>query len=1210
MSECAAALAAGRHRVGRWRGLAKAGPLACGQTIAREKCVSFHEVARASRSRPPDRQPAEPGSPRVNQPSPNFAFLAHHDARLSALGSQAEGYFATDPNVTLFKLRQLCEILAKRAAANVGLLSDARCELRFVIDALFERGVIGATQRTLFHQLRRVGNSAVHEVAGTSSEALHHLKIAHQLGVWFQRSFGNDRKFDPGPFVPPTPPRDASSALAKELEQLRAHLAAHEAEAERAREQVEALRRAAEEELTRRLGAEARAQKAAEEQAIWEELAAQQAATTEAKTREIAALAQRLATELPNVQRAAAEVPVARLSELVLRAKEASEAIVLDEAATRRIVDAQLREAGWEADSEVIRYTHGSRPTKGRSLAIAEWPTRHGPADYALCVGLVVVGMVEAKKKHRDVSQVIPQAKRYSAGYTKKGDELVPDGSPWGECAIPFVFATNGRAFLRQYLDKSGVHFLDARKSTNHPRALEAWYSPEGLLALLEQDAGKADASLRAEAIPFIDRDYQIAAIRAAESAIADGRRELLLAMATGTGKTLTCAGLCYRLLKTNRFRRVLFLVDRSALGEQTLEALRGMRPESLQPFTDIFGVKALDDVTPDKETRLHIATVQAMVRRVIGPHEDDAAVPTVDTYDCIVVDECHRGYLLDRDLSDREMLFRDEDDYISKYRRVLDHFDAVKIGLTATPALHTTEIFGAPVFQYSYREAVVDGWLVDHEPPLRIVTSLSKDGIHYDAHEEVTVLDRSTQEVSKAALPDAVSFEVDDFHRTVITESWNRVVLHEVFRHVDPEQGEKTLIFCVNDEHADLVVRLAKEVLTELYGGVDDDAVLKITGTTDKPLEAIRRYRSDTHPSVAVTVDLLTTGVDIPKICNLVFLRRVRSRILYEQMLGRATRLSKDIGKERFRIFDAVGLYDALKDVTDMKPVVVDPKVTFEQLVHEIVHADGDSDRDVALAELLAKLHRKKRAFEGDGGEAFEAAVGMGLHEVLALLKRGEPAEVTGFLSGHPSFAPLLDRVGSGYGRKVVVSDRHDVLEETTRGYGRHGSRPPEDSLEAFRSFVATKMNEVPALLAVTQRPRDLKREDLRKLKLLLDEHGFGEAAVQTAFREQRNEDVAATIVGYIRRLALGSPLVPYAERVDRAVARMRAAHKFTEPQIGWLKKIAAQAKVELVVDREALDREAFKRHGGFARADLVFEGRLEALLGELLDEVWNDAG
>ncbi len=1137
------------------------------------------------------------------KPSPNFAYLAYHDARLVALATQAEEHFGNDPTVTLFKLRQFGEVLAQRAAAKVGLFIGQEEGQQQLIDRLWDHSVIGATQRALFHDLRRVGNVAVHEGKGDHREALHQLRMARELAVWFQRSFGNNKKFDPGPFIPPADPKTEEAGLGDELQRLRDDVAARKKELEAAARAIEQARKDAEKEAAERLTAQERAAKAKEDAAIWEALASEQVGALEAQNKKLLA-------ELAALQAAAQAMPPKQLELAIEKASEASAAIDIDEAATRKLIDRQLRDAGWEVDSHLMTYERGVRPTKGRSLAIAEWPTmldgHEGWADYVLFAGLQVVGVVEAKRKHKDVMGVIAQARRYSTGYVVHGSESLCEGSPWGALKVPFLFATNGRPFLRQLQQKSGIWFLDARRAENHPVALEGWYTPAGLLDLLRQNVDEAHAKLKVEPMPYIERAYQQNAIRAVENGLEAGKRELLVAMATGTGKTRTCIGLCYRLLKTKRFRRVLFLVDRNALGKQTADAFKDLRLENLQTFTDIFDVKELGDVKPERGTRLHIATIQAMVKRVLA--SDD--VPPVDQYDCIVVDECHRGYLLDRELSDRELLFRDEDDYISKYRRVLDHFDAVKIGLTATPALHTTQIFGAPIFSYSYREAVVDGFLVDHEPPIRIVTKLAKDGIHYQAREEVLVLDRAAQTVIKEALPDEVKFDVESFNRRVITENFNRAVLGELVNHIDPEQDEKTLIFCATDEHADMVVLLLKEALTKKYGSVDDEAVAKITGATDHPLEALRRYRNERYPNIAVTVDLLTTGIDVPRIANLVFLRRVRSRILYEQMLGRATRLCEDIGKERFRVFDAVDLYSALSDITDMKPVVVDPLVSFEQLVKEIVDGKEEEYRIAALDELLAKLRRKHRAFKGEAEERLRAAAGMGFKELTDLLRKDTVGAASDYLRDHPALAPFLDRTSGAAAYKVVVSETADELREVTRGYGKHGSRPPGDYLESFRSFVENNLNKIPALVVVKQRPQDLTREDLRALKLALDMEGFNEKSVQTAWREQKNEDIAATIIGYIRQLAVGSPLLPYAERVDHAVARMKKAHKFAPPQVKWLDRIAKQVKLETVVDRASLDAGQFKTDGGFARLNKVFDGKLDGLLGELAAEVWKDAG
>lgn len=268
-----------------------------------------------------------------------------------------------------------------------------------------------------------------------------------------------------------------------------------------------------------------------------------------------------------------------------------------------------------------------------------------------------------------------------------------------------FAFSTNGRPYLRQLSTRSGTWFCDLRRAENLSHALDGWYTPDGLNALLKRDVDRAHKQLQSEPFNygFPLRYYQQAAIESAETAIGEGRREMLLAMATGTGKTKTCIALIYRLLKAQRFRRVLFLVDRSALGEQAANAFKDTRMESLQAFADVFGVKELQDQRADSETAVHVVTVQGMVHRILNASENEAP-PQVDQYDCIVVDECHRGYLLDRELSDTELGFRSLDEYISKYRRVLDYFDAVKIGLTATPALHTTEIFGAPIFSYGWR--------------------------------------------------------------------------------------------------------------------------------------------------------------------------------------------------------------------------------------------------------------------------------------------------------------------------------------------------------------------------------------------------------------------------------------------------------------------------------------------------------------------------
>lgn len=433
-----------------------------------------------------------------------------------------------------------------------------------------------------------------------------------------------------------------------------------------------------------------------------------------------------------------------------------------------------------------------------------------------------------------------------------------------------------------------------------------------------------------------------------------------------------------YRFLKAERFKRILFLVDRTALGQQALDAFNEAPLEQNYTLSKIYNIAELGDMTAEAETRVQVATVQAMVKRIFMSDSP----PPVDQFDCIIVDEAHRGYTLDQEMTEGEIATRDIGQYLSSYRRVLDYFDAVKVGLTATPAKHTSEIFGKPVYTYSYREAVAEDWLIDHEPPIRYETLLTQNGIKFTKGETVSAINTQTGSIESAELEDELNFEVDAFNRQVINENFNRVICEQLAQEIDPFGDEKTMIFCATDAHADMVVRLLGDAFKELYNGeYNQAAVAKITGKSDKVDQLIRQYKNERYPSIAVTVDLLTTGIDVPKICNIVFMRRVKSRILYEQMIGRATRRCDEIGKTVFRIYDPVDIYAALQDVNTMKPLVKDPNVTLEQLVEELTdpevldralnspgEQEGETHADVVLSQLSQKLMRVLRKAEKKG--------------------------------------------------------------------------------------------------------------------------------------------------------------------------------------------------------------------------------------------------
>ncbi|MBM7124418.1 type I restriction-modification system endonuclease [Dyella flava] len=1094
----------------------------------------------------------------------NFTHLAGLQPDMARLGVNAERYFAEDPNTCLLKLRQFAELLAQQVAARTNTVIPSDDTQASLLSRLRGTGYLPRETADLFHWLRKAGNDANHQWAGNHRTALDGLKIAAQLGFWFHRTF-SDPAFKGGAFIPPEAPKDESEALKKELEDLRRTLQAEAEKSQSAAQQAAA---------------------AQEEAKVWAELA-----------QESSDNAADLKAQLAVLQAQASQQAADYFTGLQRSAEQAASLISLDEKATREIIDQQLRDAGWEADSRQLRFSKGTRPEPGRSVAIAEWPTANGPVDYALFIGTECVAVVEAKRSSKHVASAIDQARRYAAGMTHEHGE--PLRAQWNEFRVPLAFATNGRPFQQQFKEVSGIWFCDLRRPQNLRKPLDGWYTPQGVRELLEQDIDEAEQKLDGFGFQygFPLRDYQRKAILAVEGAIKEGKSTSLVAMATGTGKTKTCIALVYRLLKAQRFRRILFLVDRTALGEQAANAFKETQMESLQRFAEVFGIKEIDEQRPDADTKVHIATVQGLVKRIL--YSDGEGLP-VDAYDCIVVDECHRGYLLDREMSDTEVAFRDEKDYISKYRRVLDHFDAVKIGLTATPALHTTEIFGRAVFVYSYREAVLDGHLIDHDPAERIITELSEKGIHYKKNDEVRVYNPSSGGVDLFKTPDDLNFDVGEFNRKVITESFNKVVCEALTDRINPAGPDKTLIFCATDVHADMVVGLLKDAFDAKGIEIEDDTVLKITGSADKPLQQIRRLRNERHPVIAVTVDLLTTGIDVPAISNLVFLRRVNSRILYEQMLGRATRRCDEIGKEVFRIFDAVDLYATLEPVNSMKPVVQDPNIGFAQLVREITRHTGSDISQLARDQLLAKWQRKKRHLTETQERALKQA-GHGPQDFAKFLKDTDIKSLAEWWLQRAGLAELLDQKRDVPANPVVVSSHKDKLVDVVPHYGK-----PEDYLERFTQFVQEQSNKLPALLAVVTRPRDLTRKDLMQLVTALEGAGFDERSLTSAWTQKSNHEIAARLLGFVRQAALGDPLVPYDQRVDKAVQTLIQQRSLTRVQQDWLKNLAKQIKANIILDEAAINEGPFREQGGFRRLNQLFEGQLHEVLADMNEAIW----
>ena len=1113
----------------------------------------------------------------------NFAFLAERFPVLAKFGRQAEQYWQVDANSCLMKLGMLGEAIVNLIYDTDGIARPVPDDAVHRIRRLRHEEYIDADIENILHILRKKRNLAVHENYDSAEDARALLPMAYTLAEWFYETYG-DYRYEHRDFVLPEPLADSVAERAATLRQ-------------------------------RQTAAEKKA-----EQQHDAEVAARAADTAH---------------------------PVSATREE--RRKQAYVAAGhrhRTEAETRLSIDEQLRRVGWLADSTAIRYARGARPQKGGDMASAEWPTQRGPVDYMLFCGERMVGVIEAKAGHKDVPAVLDgQARDYAR-------EVCEEDAPytlghWQEqqYAVPFIFATNGRPYLAQYKEKSGIWFQDLRDPLNLPQALHGWISPQGMLELLAHDAAKADEQLAAasrdeltDATGLNLRPYQVAAVEAAEKAVLAGKRAILLAMATGTGKTRTVLALIYRFLRTGRFRRILFLVDRTVLGQQAEDTFGEVRLAELQPLTSLYNVQGLADAAAlAPETRVQVATVQSLVRRIV--YQEGDSVSAVTDFDLVIVDEAHRGYLLDKDMSDEEELYRDQRDYMSKYRAVLEYFDAVRIALTATPALHTTEIFGQPVYTYSYREAVIDGYLVDHNAPIRIETELSRLGIHYDKGDTVAQLDPETGELlNGAVLEDELDFDISAFNRQVITENFNRVVLQEIARHFDPTdraQG-KMLIFAATDQHADLIVRLLRECYA---GSVPAEAIRKITGTIEngngkKIREAVLRFKNEQYPSIVVTVDLLTTGVDVPAITTLVFLRRVKSRILFEQMLGRATRLCPEIHKEAFDIYDPVGTYDILEKVSSMKPVAAKPQETVQALLDGVAAAKDEPglSQRVAVERAIARLQRKAklltRTESRDLAESLPAvqAEAKPAKDFPAWLQQLRAVDTVQAAETLLAARALLEPLEQVHGpRKAIVIDQHaDHVVATTRGYGE-GQERPEDYLAAFQSWVQENRDRVSALTLICTRPQALTYSELKHLRKELSQLHFTERQLTSAWQStqpapevagrETAADVTADIISLVRRATLGTPLVSHQERIRRAVARLiaelRQRPDFTKQQENVLRKLGERFAQDenYVISPQMLDTDVrFKKEGGRARCERIFDGQLEPVLARLNTYLYED--
>lgn len=358
------------------------------------------------------------------------------------------------------------------------------------------------------------------------------------------------------------------------------------------------------------------------------------------------------------------------------------------------------------------------------------------------------------------------------------------------------------------------------------------------------------------------------------------------------------------------------------------------------------------------------------------------------------------------------------------------------------------------------------------------------------------------------------------------------------------------------------------------------------------------------------MTVDLLSTGIDVPEITKIVFMRRIKSRILYEQMLGRATRLCPKINKTHFDIFDAVDLYSYLDEFSSMKPVVSNPSVTFDELFSGYEKVKDEEHIKFINEQIIAKFQRVKRHMDESQLNYFKVMSRYESPEAF-ISKVREAKSIS-----EENCKDLLLRAKEAFGafkiqktnaHYVLVSNRADEVHEVTRGFGK--GQEPKDYLDSFSKYLEENRNKIEALEIVCTRPADLTLADLRKLSMTLDANGYNTIQLNTAVQKVTNEECAADIITLVRRYAIGSPLISHEERIHNAIKKLNKAHNFTAGEKKWIDRIEKYLINESVLNVQTFDEYmAWRNQGGFTKVNKIFNNQLSSIIKELNTYLYED--
>jgi type I restriction enzyme, R subunit len=905
------------------------------------------------------------------------------------------------------------------------------------------------------------------------------------------------------------------------------------------------------------------------------------------------------------------------------------------EDAARQNIDRMLEESGW-----VLQDYKDLNLGAGFGVAVREYPLSKEASDYALFIDRNPVGVVEAKPEGWTLTGVTPQSDGYLEGLLQKFPN-VPRKPP-------FSYESTGVETI----------FADRRDPDYRSRNVFTFHRPEVLAEWLKE--GKT-LRARLKEVPELNYhnlwDCQFQAIKNLEKSFSENRPRALIQMATGSGKTFTAVTFIYRLIKHAGAKRILFLVDRGNLGRQALREFQQYEtPDDGRKFTELYNVQHLQSQTIDPVSKVVISTVQRMYSILKGEKEFDetadefsifeqkidetpvevkynADIP-IGQFDFIVIDECHRSIY-------------------NKWKQVLDYFDSFLIGLTATPSKHTIGFFdNNQVMAYTHERAIADGVNVGYHV-FKIRTQITQEGSKIDAGEIVEKRDRLTRKQWLEKLDEDLIYPAVRLDRDVVVPDQIRLVIR-TFKELLPEifpgrvTVPKTLIFAKDDSHAEDITKIVREVF-----GLGNDFCQKITYKTtgDKPENIIASFRNSPMPRIAVTVDMIATGTDIRPLECIIFMRDVKSKLYFDQMKGRGSRIIKSDDlmavtpdartKDHFVIIDAVGVCEhAMSDTHSLNR---NKGVSFEELMRAASEGRADEDSVESLAYRMARLDRsldkkgKEEIVEASGGVTISQMVNKLLDGIDAD-KQVERAKEK-FKTDTPTpeqisqtskemvkevcqifdDAKLRQTILDVKKRNEMVIDSLSIDKLVEAGFDQEAKDASMKTIENFKEFIEKNKDELVALQILYSKPyriRELTFRDIQELasKIETPPYNLTPELLWSAYkrleksRVKDNPKKMLTDLISIIRFSVGQEdvLIPFDERINERFEKWLAqqessGRKFTQEQKEWLVMIKDQIAASISATIEDMDYSPFVQKGGRIKLHKLFGDDYEKILSEL---------